>query len=69
MLFLFVILLIDRMWTYTKTHIIDSRGGGEWYWSVQADGQPDRREIAGPWKCPYHNSRFCIEMIERMNEA
>ncbi|GIO52043.1 AGE family epimerase/isomerase [Paenibacillus cineris] len=61
--------LIDRMWTYTKTHIIDSRGGGEWYWSVQADGQPDRREIAGPWKCPYHNSRFCIEMIERMNEA
>ncbi|UYO04653.1 AGE family epimerase/isomerase [Paenibacillus sp. PSB04] len=61
--------LIDRMWTYTKTHIIDSRGGGEWYWSVQADGQPDRREIAGPWKCPYHNSRFCIEIIERMNEA
>lgn len=61
--------LIDRMWTYTKTHIIDPRGGGEWYWSVQADGQPDRREIAGPWKCPYHNSRFCIEMIERMNEA
>ncbi|MEK5640834.1 N-acylglucosamine 2-epimerase [Paenibacillus rhizosphaerae] len=61
--------MIDRMWTYTKTHIIDSRGGGEWYWSVQADGQPDRREIAGPWKCPYHNSRFCIEMIERMNEA
>lgn len=61
--------LIDRMWTYTKTHIIDPRGGGEWYWSVQADGRPDRREIAGPWKCPYHNSRFCIEMIERMNEA
>ncbi|WP_152400606.1 AGE family epimerase/isomerase [Paenibacillus cellulositrophicus] len=61
--------LIDRMWTYTKTHIVDARGGGEWYWSVQANGQPDDREIAGPWKCPYHNSRFCIEMIERMNEA
>ncbi|MDO7906808.1 AGE family epimerase/isomerase [Paenibacillus sp. JX-17] len=60
---------IQQMWAYTKAHIIDSRNGGEWYWSVQGSGQPDSREIAGPWKCPYHNSRFCIELIERMNQA
>ncbi|OPG97324.1 N-acylglucosamine 2-epimerase [Chryseobacterium mucoviscidosis] len=57
---------VERLWTYTKEHIIDHRAGGEWYWSVDANGTPDQSEIAGPWKCPYHNSRFCIELIERM---
>lgn len=57
---------VERLWTYTKEHIIDHRAGGEWYWSVDGNGIPDQSEIAGPWKCPYHNSRFCIELIERM---
>lgn len=60
--------LVTNLWKYTKNHIIDSRPGSEWIWAVKADGSPDQREIAGTWKCPYHNSRFCIEMIERMSE-
>ncbi|EHS54936.1 AGE family epimerase/isomerase [Paenibacillus sp. Aloe-11] len=58
--------IVRDLWAYTRQYIVDSRPGGEWFWSVQADGKPDPREIAGPWKCPYHNSRFCIEMLERM---
>ncbi|KJD39286.1 N-acylglucosamine 2-epimerase [Paenibacillus polymyxa] len=60
--------IVRNLWTYTRQYIIDPRTGGEWFWSVQADGKPDAREIAGPWKCPYHNSRFCIEMLERMDK-
>ncbi|MDY8022413.1 AGE family epimerase/isomerase [Paenibacillus polymyxa] len=58
--------IVQNLWSYTRQHIIDPRPGGEWFWSAQANGKPDAREIAGPWKCPYHNSRFCIEMLERM---
>ena len=39
---------------------------GEWYWSVRADGTPNRDDDrAGFWKCPYHNGRMCMEIIER----
>lgn len=59
--------LVEGLWKYTKNHIIDARPGSEWIWAVKDDGSHEKREIAGAWKCPYHNSRFCIEMIERMN--
>ena len=42
---------------------------GEWYWSVRADGSPNLDDDrAGFWKCPYHNGRMCIELIERINK-
>ncbi|WP_407668022.1 AGE family epimerase/isomerase [Paenibacillus wulumuqiensis] len=59
--------LIGSMWDYIKAHIIDPRPGGEWFWSTGDQGEPGQREVAGMWKCPYHNSRFCIEITERMN--
>lgn len=54
-----------QSWRYIKDHIID-RENGEWYWSRRgADGSIDRvDDKAGFWKCPYHNSRMCIEGIE-----
>ncbi|MGQ8873296.1 AGE family epimerase/isomerase [Paenibacillus sp. TSA_86.1] len=57
---------VERLWSYTKDHIVDLRAGGEWHWAVDEKGTPDQHEVAGPWKCPYHNSRFCIELLERM---
>lgn len=55
-----------RCWDYIKRHLID-REAGEWYWSVSADGVVNRKDDkAGFWKCPYHNGRMCMELMERL---
>ena len=52
-------------WNYIKTQLIDWENG-EWYWSRHADGSLNTTDDkAGFWKCPYHNSRMCLEIIER----
>lgn len=54
------------VWEYTKREVIDHREGGEWYSEVTAEGKPfENKEEVGPWKCPYHNGRMCLEIIER----
>jgi cellobiose epimerase len=60
--------LVENLWSYTKTNIIDSRENGEWHWSVDPDGKPSKKNIGDPWKGSYHNGRFCLEIIERMIE-
>ena len=58
--------LAETAFHYIQTHLID-RENGEWFWSVLPDGTPDcTHDKAGFWKCPYHNSRMCIEIIERL---
>lgn len=53
-------------WNYIKTQLIDYTHG-EWYWSRNAQGEVNTRDDhAGFWKCPYHNSRMCLELIERI---
>lgn len=56
------------LWEYIKKYIIDKREGSEWFWSADADGNPDKKPIVEPWKCPYHNGRMCIEVIRRMKQ-
>ena len=54
-----------RCWQYIKDKLIDYEHG-EWYWSRHADGTLNTSDDhAGFWKCPYHNSRMCLEIIER----
>ena len=54
------------VWEYIKAEIIDKREGSEWYAEVSYDHKPhDWKEIVGPWKCPYHNGRMCMEVINR----
>ncbi|MCD8094972.1 MAG: AGE family epimerase/isomerase [Ruminococcus sp.] len=54
------------IWDYIKQNIIDKRDGGEWYSELSSDGNPhDWKEETGPWKCPYHNGRMCLELIKR----
>jgi len=55
----------QRGWQYIKDQLIDY-DHGEWHWSRHADGTLNTADDkAGFWKCPYHNSRMCLEVIER----
>jgi mannobiose 2-epimerase len=55
-------------WQYIKDNLID-RENGEWFWSRHPDGSINRTDDkAGFWKCPYHNSRMCLEIIERTRQ-
>lgn len=50
-------------WEYISSHIID-RQGGDWWWSCSDEGIPNTTDDkAGEWKCPYHNSRMCVEVM------
>lgn len=52
------------LWQYIRKELVDDEGG-EWYWSRLEDGSVNRGEDkAGFWKCPYHNGRMCLELIE-----
>ena len=54
-----------RGWQYIKDNLID-REGGEWWWSRDPERNINRKDDkAGFWKCPYHNSRMCLELMER----
>lgn len=51
-------------WIITKQ--VDSRENSEWWGEVTYDGVPmPKVQMVNPWKCPYHNGRMCIEIINR----
>lgn len=50
-------------WSFIKKNILDIQNG-EWFWGIKDDGKIIK-EKAGFWKCPYHNSRACME-VSRM---
>jgi mannobiose 2-epimerase len=55
-----------QSWNFVKQAILDEKNG-EWFWGVKEDGHlMENEDKAGLWKCPYHNSRACIELIKRI---
>ena len=53
-------------WKFIQRYLIDKEQG-EWHWSVSLDHEINREDDkAGFWKCPYHNGRMCMEIIERL---
>lgn len=60
-----------RVWDYIETRVVD-RKSGEWHAKLSLEGLPVTVQedpdvnLIGPWKCPYHNSRACLEMLERL---
>ena len=59
----------EKCWHYIKENLVDY-DNGEWYWSRHPDGTLNTvDDKAGFWKCPYHNSRMCLEIIERTAEV
>ncbi len=57
-----------NIWGFIRDNIVDKRPGGEWLHDVSLKGEQDSlASVVGPWKCPFHNGRMCIELINRNN--
>jgi len=65
----------ERSWKFIQDRFVDRRYG-DWYDTLERDGTPIL-EVKGRsgrifpsaklsiWKCPYHNSRSCMELMDR----
>ena len=57
----------EQIWDYINNYVID-RQSGEWIENIFSDNTADPTQaLVHPWKCPYHNGRMCIEMINRLS--
>lgn len=54
-----------RSWRFIEQHLVD-RDGGEWFHGVSRDAKNKSTLKVSFWKCPYHNGRACMELIERL---
>ena len=59
-------LAAEQSWEFIEKYLVDRRYG-EWFWKVSRDGvpSPDKLKV-DQWKCPYHNSRMCFEVMARL---
>ncbi|GAA3775665.1 AGE family epimerase/isomerase [Flavobacterium ginsengiterrae] len=57
--------IVYNNWEFTKKYILDKENG-EWFWGVYSDYSIMQKDKAGFWKCPYHNGRACLELINRI---
>ena len=58
-----------RSWDFIEERLID-RTYGEWHYKVNAAREPDTRlHKISEWKCPYHNSRACLELAHRVKRC
>lgn len=56
-----------QSWKFSKDYIRD-KPGGEWVWGVKGDYSiMTEEDKVGLWKCPYHNSRACMEVARRLS--
>ena len=54
---------------FVRRHVSD-REGGEWHRRVSRSGEVRLgHEKVGPWKCPYHNARACLEIMSRVDRT
>jgi mannobiose 2-epimerase len=57
-----------NIWKFIEEHLVDKQNG-EWFYKISAQGQVDNESFkVSEWKCPYHNSRGCIEIIQRLEK-
>jgi mannobiose 2-epimerase len=57
---------VINTWDFIKRVLIDKENG-EWFWGIaSADVMMDQDKL-GFWKCPYHNTRACLELIRRID--
>ncbi len=54
-----------QSWEFIKKYLLDTKNG-EWFSGVDASHRVLGNEKISMWKCSYHNSRSCLEMLERL---
>jgi len=57
--------IVEKNINFVQNHIVDKENG-EWFWGVHNDYSKIQKDKAGFWKCPYHNSRACLELLKRL---
>jgi len=58
---------LERMkiqWDYIRNVTVDPRDGSEWFNELREDGTSLHKPMVEEWKCPYHNGRMCLKLIE-----
>ena len=58
---------VQLQWQAIQRMMVDPREDGEWFWSVDEQGHPTDKPIVEEWKCPYHNGRMCLRIIEQQH--
>lgn len=61
---------VQNCWQFIEDNIVD-RQYGEWLWMAATpvpapNSQSNATIKVSEWKCPYHNSRACLEAIRRL---
>ena len=54
-----------QSWEFIKKYLLDLKNG-EWFSGVTIDHKVLGSDKISMWKAPYHNSRSCLEMLERL---
>lgn len=54
-----------KSWEFIQKYIIDKKNG-EWFWGVDSNLSPLKKNKIDPWKASYHNARMCLEIIRRI---
>lgn len=56
----------EHTWHFIEKQLVDHERG-EWFHGVSRDGKRVSPLKMGFWKCPYHNGRACMELLDRLN--
>lgn len=55
-----------RSWAFIERHLVDHEKG-EWHHGLSGDGRRTSTTKVSFWKCPYHNGRACLELVDRLH--
>ena len=63
------LVMLEKCWNFIREHIVDHKNG-EWFWRTNKDGVAYTiDDKVGFWKCPYHNSRALMEVMEVIGKS
>ena len=56
---------MKTQWDYILRKTVDPRQGSEWFNELREDGTLIREKpMVEEWKCPYHNGRMCLRLLD-----